>query len=200
MVGLATSVWVLALSRVVVGCVKQTMTASKAMAAEWAAAGELGTGGGSAAEYMALVSSAASAAWVLGSAVTGPVRQLHPLAPSAIALALYATDAAVVLFLLPPANQHSASGKEQRSQEPTSAATAAATAAATTTTKKKKKLGFWASCRQSFGNGAVGRFLLVKLLFSLVARSSMTMQDTWEMERFGLKAGQLGYLRTIKVI
>jgi hypothetical protein len=195
MVGLATSVWVLALSRVVVGCVKQTMTASKAMAAEWAAAGELGTGGGSAAEYMALVSSAASAAWVLGSAVTGPVRQLHPLAPSAIALALYATDAAVVLFLLPPANQHSASGKEQRSQEPTSAATAA-----TTTTTKKKKLGFWASCRQSFGNGAVGRFLLVKLLFSLVARSSMTMQDTWEMERFGLKAGQLGYLRTIKVI
>jgi hypothetical protein len=195
MVGLATSVWVLALSRVVVGCVKQTMTASKAMAAEWAAAGELGTGGGSAAEYMALVSSAASAAWVLGSAVTGPVRQLHPLAPSAIALALYATDAAVVLFLLPPANQHSASGKEQRSQEPTSAATAAAT-----TTTKKKKLGFWASCRQSFGNGAVGRFLLVKLLFSLVARSSMTMQDTWEMERFGLKAGQLGYLRTIKVI
>ena len=195
MVGLATSVWVLALSRVVVGCVKQTMTASKAMAAEWAAAGELGTGGGSAAEYMALVSSAASAAWVLGSAVTGPVRQLHPLAPSAIALALYATDAAVVLFLLPPANQHSAAGKEQRSQEPTSAATAA-----TTTTTKKKKLGFWASCRQSFGNGAVGRFLLVKLLFSLVARSSMTMQDTWEMERFGLKAGQLGYLRTIKVI
>ena len=26
----------------------------------------------------------------------------------------------------------------------------------------------------------------------------MTMQDTWEMERFGLAAGELGYLRSVK--
>ena len=201
MVGLASSIWFLAASRVVVGLVKQTMTASKAMAAEWAAADA--TGATSAADLMALVSSASMAAWLIGSTVTGTVRALHPLAPSVIAVGLYGIDALVVLFLLPPASRTAAAaapgrgpgGKKSEDHDADKVATGRDEEEAR---KKLTKPGFLVSCKRAFGNGAVGRFLLIRIVYSLMYRSSMTMQDTWEMERFGLAAGELGYLRSVK--
>ena len=183
MVGLATSIAVLAASRVVVGLVKQTMTASKAIAADWAWADA--TGATSAADLMALVSSASMAAWLVGSTITGAVRAWHPLAPSAIAVGLYATNAAVLLLLLPPAKRAAAEMKPADKKNPDEK-------------EKTQGPGFLAHCKHVFGNPTVGPFLLIRILYSLMHRSSTTMQDMWEMDRFGLEAGELGYLRSTK--
>lgn len=196
MAGLATTVGVLAASRVVVGLVKQTVTASKALAAEWAAADP--TGATSAADLMALVSSASTAAWLVGSAVTGAVRAWHPLAPSALAVGLYAIDAAVVVFLLPPAGRAAGSGGGGAAGG--TAGNDDDGAAAAAKEKKDRRPGFLASCRRAFGNRAVGRFLAVRILYSLLHRASTTLQDTWEMERFGLGAGELGRLRSARAL
>ena len=94
MVGFATSVWLLAASRVVVGLVKQTMTSSKAMTLQWSS-------DRTRARAIGLTSSAATFGWVAGSSVTGILRGLSPSAPSAVAVSLYAVCASLVLSFLP---------------------------------------------------------------------------------------------------
>lgn len=192
MVGVASQVWVLVCSRVIVGLFKQTMTASKAMAAAW-------SDDASRAEYMGLISSMAMAAWVTGSAATGFIRQLHPAAPSVVAVSLYAVDTVLVLACLPPVVQsaHSASKSGTTTKKDVNASSANGKAPSE---KDDKKAGFFASFRRAFGNGAVGRFLAIRVLYGLVSRASMTQQDSWEMTRFGLKTGQLGSLRTVKSV
>lgn len=193
MVGAATSIWVLGASRVVVGAVKQTMTASKAMASEWSDEANR-------AASLGIVTSAATAAWVVGSGVTATLQRLHPAAPSAVAVGLYAVDAVVVLWLLPPTHTSSLSSPSSSSFLAATTATGAAGAAkgAGPPDALKPRPGFLASCRQAFGNGRVGRFLAIKVAFDLVSRSGSSLQDVWEMDRFGLKMGQLGALRTAK--
>mmetsp|Transcript_28405 Transcript_28405/g.57216 ORF Transcript_28405/g.57216 Transcript_28405/m.57216 type:complete len:434 (-) Transcript_28405:273-1574(-) len=185
MVGAASTVWFLVLSRVVVGLFKQTMTASKAMAAAWSDDAHR-------AEYMGLINSMATAAWVTGSAVTGMIRRMHPAAPSVVAVALYAVDAVIVMKFLPPTN--GATGGEASSSS--SEGDAKTVEAKTSASKSRKPI--FASIKRAFGNGAVGRFLAIRVLYGLVARAAMTQQDSWEMDRFGLKTGQIGSLRTTK--
>mmetsp|Transcript_14280 Transcript_14280/g.33798 ORF Transcript_14280/g.33798 Transcript_14280/m.33798 type:complete len:437 (-) Transcript_14280:407-1717(-) len=193
LVGLAGSVELLVLSRVVVGLVKQTMTASKAMAAEW-------SDDASRAQAMGLVSSAATAAWVTGSAATGFINRLHPAAPSCCAVGLYALDAALVLALLPPTKGGGSGGGQggavaaQQSKAPA----VAAGGSKESDEKKAARPGFLVSARRAFGNREVGRFVCIRLAYGLVARAAMSNQDVWEMDRFGLKMGQLGWLQTVK--
>jgi MFS family permease len=193
MVGAASTVWFLVLSRVVVGLFKQTMTASKAMAAAWSDDADR-------AEYMGLINSMATAAWVTGSAVTGFVRSVHPAAPSVVAVALYAIDAAIVIKLLPPTASHSEGVAKKEGEAATAAAVVGSAAEAKedrrtgdddagrkkkddddTTTKapppaSSSSLGFVASCKRAFGNGVVGRFLVIRVFYGLVVRASMTQQ------------------------
>ena len=181
LVGVASNLWMLVASRLIVGAVKQTMTASKAMASQW-------SDDSSRAEYIGTIGSAATAAWVIGSGVTGILQSVHPAAPSAVAVLLYAVDALVVASLLPRCATRAPLGSVSSAKNGKG------------TGVESARPSFLASARQAFGNGRVGRFVVVKVLYGLVARASMSMQDVWELDRFGLKTGQLGQLRTAKSV
>jgi hypothetical protein len=194
----------LGLSRVIVGAVKFTMTASKAMAAAWSE-------DGSRAETMARVSSSATVAWLTGSAVTGAVRAAHPLAPSALAVALYAVNGLLVVYCLPPtltarsveqASQRAATAKSDSVVAQVTASTKAATTAEgnSKTAIISPPPSFLASCKRAFGNTVVARFLVVWIANRIVSQGAASMHDTWEMERFSLAAGQLGSLYTFKSV
>lgn len=208
--GVATSVWMLGLSRVLVGAVKFTMTASKAMAAEWSQ-------DGSRAETMALVSSAATVAWLTGSAVTGAIRAAHPLAPSAFAIMLYMCNGLLVVYCLPPTlTARSVEQQQQQQKQKPGAADAQSKASSTDAAAKSgdsdkdptaalpssssSSSSFFASCKRAFGNRVVAQFLVVWIANSVVSRGTASMHDTWEMEKFNLAAGQLGSLHTFKSV
>jgi len=206
---MATSVWMLGLSRVLVGAVKFTMTASKAMAAEWSQ-------DGSRAETMALVSSAATVAWLMGSAVTGTIRAAHPLAPSAFAIMLYMLNGLLVVYCLPPTLTARSVEQQQQQKEKPGASVAQSKASSTDAAAKSgdydndttaapppsssSSSSFFASCKRAFGNRIVAQFLVVWIANSIVSRGTASMHDTWEMEKFNLAAGQLGSLHTFKSV
>ena len=183
LVGLASEVWVLAVSRAVVGLVKQTMTASKAMTLQW-------SDETTRASALGLISSATTVAWVTGSAVTGYVRSISLSAPSVLAVGLYAVCTALVLLVLPPT--------PPTSLAETRLGVAAATAAAAAPPPPRE--GFFTKARRVFGTKAIGGFLALKVLYQLVLRAGGSMQTQWEMDRFGLDVGKLGYLSTGKAL
>jgi len=178
LVGLASEVWVLAVSRAVVGLVKQTMTASKAMTLQW-------SDETTRASALGLISSAMTVAWVTGSAVTGHVRSISLSAPSVLAVGLYAVCTALVLFVLPPTPPDSVPDK------PVAAAKA---------TPPPPREGFFAKAKRVFGTKAIGNFLALKVLYQLVLRAGGSMQVQWEMDRFNMDVGKLGYLSTGKAL
>ena len=109
LVGMASSVWMILLSRIIVGLVKQTMTVSSALAAEWSTESER-------AGAMGVISTATTVAWVSGSPVAPQLSALHPGLPAATAVGLYAVAAAVVLTCLPP-DKKGRSGKQKKDTE-----------------------------------------------------------------------------------
>jgi len=192
MVGFATSVWLLAASRVVVGLVKQTMTSSKAMTLQWSS-------DRTRARAIGLTSSAATFGWVAGSSVTGILRGLSPSAPSAVAVSLYAVCASLVLSFLPltpprPGSGGSGGGSGGGSSGGSSGHSA------TSATKPAAARGFRDKARRVFGSSAIGRLLALKVGYGLIARAASSLQASWEMDRFGLGVSRLGYLTTAKAL
>ena len=104
-VGFADSVWLLLLSRVVVGLVKQTTTTTSAMVADWAhprdraaAIGRLGT--------------AMTLGWMAGQSLGGVLAtRVHMSAPPAAAVLLYAIDAVWVTTTLPSGEEPTGGAK-----------------------------------------------------------------------------------------
>jgi MFS family permease len=166
MVGMATSIPILLLSRVVVGAVKQTMTVSKALAAMW-------SDDDTRAASMGVMSSAATAAWVSGSAVTGFVYKLNPYAPSILAVMLYVIDACIVKFVLPPAlripHEHDVKEKNDVGVDDDNKTKDHAE-------ETPKRPSFLVSFHRAFGNRSVALFVVIKLLYEFIARSSIAMQ------------------------
>jgi len=164
MVGFATSVWLLAASRVVVGLVKQTMTSSKAMTLQWSS-------DRTRARAIGLTSSAATFGWVAGSSVTGILRGLSPSAPSAVAVSLYAVCASLVLSFLPLTPPRPGSGGGGGGSGGGSSGHTAASA-----TKPAAARGFRDKARRVFGSSAIARLLALKVGYGLVARAAGSLQ------------------------
>lgn len=171
MVGMATSINVLLLSRVVVGAVKQTMTVSKALAAMWS---EDSTRAAS----MGVMSSAATAAWVTGSAVTGMVYKISPYAPSYLAVILYIIDACIVQFVLPPALRVTHKDDLHKHEDADASNDSSSSSSVSSSTPPPKRASFLVSFHRAFGNRSVALFVLIKLMYELIARSAVSMQVT----------------------
>ena len=83
-IGLATSLPLLIFSRVLVGLVKQTMTISSAIISTWTSKAER-------TDALGQLSSVAMLAFLLGQSLGGALStRIHPSAPAALAVALYA--------------------------------------------------------------------------------------------------------------
>lgn len=176
MVGVASGVRVLMLSRVVVGMVKQTMTQSKAMAGELASPS-------SRAAWLGAVGSAATAGWVSGSAATGTVRDFGgPAAPSAVAVAIYAVCAVLVLGGLPAVRP----APKLAPAVPDPAAGGARS--------------LFDSVRAIASDGSMVVVVAIGVIYRVVAGAENAMRITFEMDRFGLNANKLGRVTTFKSV
>lgn len=101
------SIWVMALSRIIVGLVKFTITASKAMAAEWSDRDMR-------AAFMSSISLASTTGSTLGSLASSYAYKWHPAGPSLLAVLLFAADMTLVLCLIPQQQQPRPKAKEDK--------------------------------------------------------------------------------------
>lgn len=204
LVGMASSVWMLLVSRVVVGLVKQTMTVSSALAAEWSS-------NKNRASAMGAISSMATFAWVTGSGIGAYVARLHPSAPCVLAVTLYGLDAILVLTCLPDASIAPTADASEAKVEKRATDGAVGPPGRADDKKDDKRgdkdhqraktrPGFVESVRRAFGNRTVAAVIGFRLGYMMVARASYSSVTTWENETFNLDMSSLGFLSTWKSV
>jgi len=167
MVGLANSIPMLLLSRVIVGLFKQTMTLSKALVADTTAPEER-------AAAVAQLSAAVSIGWMSGQAVGGTIAELtSEQTPAAIAVLLFVIDTIGVRLTLP----HAAACNSEESVD-----------------KQSFQMKIKQIVTLLFSTRDLAAITALELSIQAVTRATRSMQAFALADRFGLSSGQLGRL------
>ena len=162
-VGLADSLWMLILSRVVVGLVKQTMTTSTALVTQL-------SDPSTRTAALARLASATTLSGLLAQSVGGYLSARYGRrAPCFLAAALFAVDLVLVQALLP--------------STPSSAAAAAADGAPAEASKPKAKPALKLDGFKAAFSGAGGRLLALRLMYGFLMRSVYSLHSMYELER-----------------
>mmetsp|Transcript_14081 Transcript_14081/g.38527 ORF Transcript_14081/g.38527 Transcript_14081/m.38527 type:complete len:471 (+) Transcript_14081:75-1487(+) len=169
------SLELLVLSRVVVGLVKQSMTASMAMMTELTEAGVERT------FWLGRLSSIAQIAWTTGTALGGALNNYGTSTPAVVAIFLYCIDLGLIRLGLP---SNSAVGDVQGLPP-----------------RQSSRPG--RSLRAVFGaiaSPALARVVVVTLASSFVLRASFTTRLLYELDRWSLTATDIGVLASYKSV
>lgn len=171
-VGVADTIELLIVSRVVVGLVKQTMTCSTAIVADL-------TPDHSRAAALGRLSSASTLAFLVGQPSGGLLASMYGRrAPCYLAAGLFAFDFFLVQACIPLARS------SPRPPPPAAA-----------------RVGVWAGMRsfRSAFSGEGGRVLLLRLLYTFFMRASYALHSVYEQERWELTPVTTGYLSSYKM-
>ena len=201
LVGVAESVWVLVLSRVLVGLVKQTMTTSTAitigLSSDDARAASLGR-----------LSSASTLAFLAGQAAGGALSsRLGRRAPCFVASALFAVNFVLVLCLLPSDAPKSSSSTAPASLGKTTPAKGKATPPTSKSAPspislfgklRAGLLSFAANFTSAFRSPLARDALLFRLSYGFLMRGSYSLHSLYEQQRFELTPEKAGYLSTYR--
>lgn len=160
-------------SRVVVGLVKQSLTASIAMMTELTVPGSERT------FWIGRISSVMQLAWITGQASGGFLNRLGTSTPAIVAVTMYVINFALVRLLLPPAG--SAPIEDQSRAQPHG-------------TPSKSVLGMFAS----LASPTVARVVAVNLASQCVLRVSFTTRMLYELDRWSLTPVDIGMLASYK--
>lgn len=216
LVGLAESIWVLVVSRVLVGLVKQTMTISMALtinlSSESTRASSLGR-----------LSSASTLAFLSGQAAGGALSsRFGRRAPCFVASALFAVNFTLILLLLPsdapstssapsatptasvsgdaaargdaPSKASAPSGRKGEAAPP-------AVAQAVTSRWGKLRAGFVtfaANFTSAFRSPMARDALLFRLSYGFLMRATYSLHSLYEQQRFELTPETAGFLSTYR--
>lgn len=171
-VGLAGSVPLLLASRVVVGLLKQSATASHALASECTSSDDR-------AEAFGRLSSAILLGFTMGQSLGGVLAsRVHPGAGPALAVLLYGVDILFVLAAL-PGRPPAAEG-----QEPSA----------------RPKASGLASLRSVLDDRGLAKVLIVVAAYELVAHGMDSMLIQYEQERYSFTPEQLGFAGTARSV
>ena len=168
-------------SRVVVGLCKQTMTASTALVAE------LTEPGAERALWVGRISSAAQVSWIAGQSFGSFLNTYSdPRYPSAVAVALYVVDFALVALLLP-------AGSSAAAASPTSPRRSARLA--------DKRAAEAPSLRKALlSSRAVAATAGARLAMACAHRAAFATRSVYELERWDLDRGDAAYLSAFKSV
>ena len=193
LVGTADTLWLLALSRVVVGLTKQTTTCATALLTEISDESTRGA-------TLGRLSSALTLAFALGQSVGGRLVGLYGRrAPCALASTLYALDIVLVQYMLTdpraraPATPAAPTAPAAPTNGPRTRAAVARAAAAPPPAglcSRLRRLAY--NCFVAFGS-AGGHLLALRLAYSLLMRSVYSMHALYEAQRCDLG----GFFHTI---
>jgi predicted MFS family arabinose efflux permease len=185
LVGLATNVATLVLSRVIVGLVKQTMTISTALTTVLSTES-------SRAQALGRLSSAQTVAFLAGQAAGGALSARYGRrAPCFVASALFVLAFALVVTCLP-------------SDAPRAPAKAAARGAEESGgSSLREQLGrqvhaFTSSFAQGFRSTRARHVLLLRLAYGFLMRSGYSLHSLYEQQRWELTPENAGYLSSYK--
>ena len=184
LVGIATSVETLALSRVLVGLTKQTMTSSAALLTSMTSKEERSSAFGR-------LASATSLGGMCGQAIGGYLStRLGHRAPCFLASALFAVNFVIMQLFLP--------NDAPKASAPSASAPAAPKVVRQTSSFDKAR-AFFTTFTVAFSNKHAKQALLFRLSYSFLMRSTYSLHSLYELERWELtpaSAASLGIYRT----
>ena len=179
LVGLADSVEMLVLARIIVGLTKQTMTSSNALLTRL-------SGPEGRAQALGRLSSAGTLAALSGQAVGGFVSSRYGRrAPCFLAASLFVLDFLLVSALLPNDRPAGAAAR--------TTASAPSEVAASRSTWQERLGGFVRAFR-----GTGGRLLLLRLAYAFLMRATYSLHSLYEQQKWELTPANSGYLGTYK--
>lgn len=191
LVGLADTLLLLVVSRVIVGLTKQTMTCSTALATSF-------SDGASRMQSLGRLSSTMTLAFIVGQSVGGALASRYGRrATCFIASALFALDLYLVQVLL-PASEPSQQPDPPPQQQPNGVP--AATRAEKDGGGARSKIGALGMVRAALRRSAVafsgggGRMLLLRLFYALLMRSAYSMHALYESRCWALTPALSGTL------
>jgi len=210
LVGLATSIEMLVLSRVLVGLVKQTMTCSTALITQSSSEATRSAA-------LGRLSSATTLAFLFGQAAGGALSsRFGRRVPCFVASALFALNFALVLLLLPndaPPSQQLASDEKPpaaATARVTRSSAAAAAAAGSSVDNEGDKpssplgrvraglVGFVSNFAAAFRSRLAREALLFRLSYAFLMRATYTLHQLYEQQRWNLSPETTGYLSTYR--
>ena len=186
MVGVATTVEMLALSRVLVGLVKQTQTCSTALITSW-------TDDTSRAPALGRLASASTLALLSGQAAGGYLSTTYGRrAPCFVASCLFVVAFILVLVALP--------ADHKSSRDTTNMSTKTDDAEVDKpVTPGTSRVSRWASTFTSaFSSRSARRVLVFRLAYAFAMRSIYSLHSLYEKERWDLTPATAGYLSSYK--
>eukprot|EP00931_Biecheleriopsis_adriatica_P088741 TRINITY_DN62991_c0_g1_i1.p1 TRINITY_DN62991_c0_g1~~TRINITY_DN62991_c0_g1_i1.p1 ORF type:complete len:473 (+),score=85.01 TRINITY_DN62991_c0_g1_i1:199-1617(+) len=169
------SLRLLVLSRIVVGLVKQSLTASTAMMTELTSAGAERT------FWIGRLSGVISMAWITGQGLGGILNRYGASAPAVLAVAIYGADACLVRLAFPASlasREDGRSSPEVRDSAP----------------KSSGSLRMFTS----LASPTLARVVAVNLAMQFVMRASSTTRLLYELERWALTPADVGMLASYR--
>ena len=200
LVGLATNVETLVLSRVLVGLVKQTMTCTLALITRLSTEDTR-------AQALGRVSSTSTLAFVVGQALGGAVSSRYGRrVPCFVASALFGCAFALVLCALPSVPTPAATAAARAADAPARRASKAAVAAAPGDARSRGVLGsvrarvasMTSTFTSAFRSGGARRTLAVRAAYGFLMRGGYALHSLYEAQRWQLTPADAGYLSTYK--
>lgn len=184
-------IWILMVSRVLVGFVKQTMTVSTTLLTA-------ATTKHDRAKYMGRLSASSTIAWIIGPSVGGILyKYVHPKAPPLLATALFVVNIFLLLLLLPQNNQSAMVDKD-----PSLVSLVSSTTSPTIrrdsfdSTKSKTPLtNIVSNLSLAFGSKELAAVVLAQLIMTFTTQAtSVTQLGSFFEEMYKLGTHHRGYI------
>jgi predicted MFS family arabinose efflux permease len=190
MVGVATTIETLALSRVLVGLVKQTQTCSTALITAWSDDTDR-------AQALGRLSSASTLALLSGQAAGGYLSSAYGRrAPCFVASSLFVFAFLVTLLVLP---LDTGAAKEEAKEETKAGAARGVAEDKMQPVREGTRLGRFVSTFASAVNSKAARRVLgFRLAYGFAMRSIYSLHSLYEKERWELTPATAGYLSSYK--
>jgi MFS family permease len=187
-VGVAHNVAFLVISRVLVGVVKQTVTLSTALAAEWVGKDER-------AAAVARISAGVSLGWMSGQYIGGLASEsFGERLPIALAVVLFLIDALWVQFAIGAEDTGAGGGVGESKSNP-----ASPNDAMDERNHEEDSDVSMASTLLMLSDGPVAVVVSLRCAYVLIWRSAEAMKSFYLLERFGLGVGDLGRIGAYQV-
>ena len=195
LVGMANSVEMLVLSRVLVGLVKQTMTCSTAIMTSLSSEATR-------AQALGRLASASTLAFLAGQAAGGALSsRLGRRAPCFVASSLFALNFLLVLALLPndaPSSQPPPPPPPAKKKNTVAAAEKVAMGASSISRFRAGLAAFVGNFSSVFRSERAGHALLFRLAYGFLMRSTYSLHTLYEQQRWELTPATAGYLSTYR--
>lgn len=173
-------------SRVIVGLVKQTMTVSTSLMAQY-------TDGGNRTVWMGRLGASTTVAWIIGPSVGALLyKHVGQFAPAAAACGLFLANSAIAAVLLPSEEEMNSLLSENYKEN-----------SGSKSAKKNKKLdlsSFLVNLKACFSSRDLASVVISLLLYGWVARStSYANMSSFYEEKFGIATHARGYIKSYQM-